>query len=321
MSPPQEAPLRDLAAAEPPAVRRYHPPAALESATSPPWRRCRCGTGCQSRPQPPLSLPAALETAMSLPWRRCRWDVAAAEPAPQSAASSTCRAGKRYRRRGGAAAAGWPPQSRPRSPPITPCRAGKRHVAAVEAPLLRDLVAEPPRSPPLSLPGHAGKRHVAARCRLPLQSRPRSPPRSLHLRAESAMSPHDAVCRCRAGFAVRRGHSTCRAGKHHVAAAGGAPAAPSDPCRAGPALRRHSACRAGKRHVSARAAVRRCRAGPQSAAVTPSATPNQPPTALSQEPPPGSVTPLPKRRPLQIRIAMPPRAVPPPALLRRRTAP
>jgi cell division topological specificity factor len=59
----------------------------------------------------------------------------------------------------------------------------------------------------------------------------------------------------------------------------------------------------------------------QSAAVTPSATPNQPPTALSQEPPPGSVTPLPKRRPLQIRIAMPPRAVPPPALLRRRAAP
>jgi len=52
-------------------------------------------------------------------------------------------------------------------------------------------------------------------------------------------------------------------------------------------------------------------AGPvlQSAAVTPPATlgsatspPNEPPTTLSQEPPPGNVTPLPPRRPLQIRI-------------------
>jgi cell division topological specificity factor len=66
----------------------------------------------------------------------------------------------------------------------------------------------------------------------------------------------------------------------------------------------------------------------QSAAVTPPATlgsatspPNEQPTAPSQEPPPGSVTPLPPRRPLQIRIATPPRAVPPPALLRRREAP
>jgi hypothetical protein len=66
----------------------------------------------------------------------------------------------------------------------------------------------------------------------------------------------------------------------------------------------------------------------QTAAVTPLATlgsntspPNEPPTAPSQEPPPGSVTPLPPRRPLQIRIATPPRAVPPPALLRRREAP
>jgi cell division topological specificity factor len=65
----------------------------------------------------------------------------------------------------------------------------------------------------------------------------------------------------------------------------------------------------------------------QSAAVTPPATlgsatspPNEQPTAPSQEPP-GSVTPLPPRRPLQIRIATPPRAVPPPALLRRREAP
>jgi cell division topological specificity factor len=66
----------------------------------------------------------------------------------------------------------------------------------------------------------------------------------------------------------------------------------------------------------------------QSAAVTPPATlgsatapPNEPPTAPSQEPPPGSVTPLPPRRPLQIRIATPPRAVLLPALLRRREAP
>jgi cell division topological specificity factor len=66
----------------------------------------------------------------------------------------------------------------------------------------------------------------------------------------------------------------------------------------------------------------------QTAAVTPLATlgsntspPNEPPTAPSQEPPPGSVTPLPPRRPLQIRIATPPRAVPLPALLRRREAP
>jgi cell division topological specificity factor len=66
----------------------------------------------------------------------------------------------------------------------------------------------------------------------------------------------------------------------------------------------------------------------QSAAVTPTATlgsstspPNEQPTAPSQEPPPGSVTPLPPRRPLQIRIATPPRAVPPTALLRRREAP
>ena len=66
----------------------------------------------------------------------------------------------------------------------------------------------------------------------------------------------------------------------------------------------------------------------QSAAVTPPATlgsatspPNEQPTAPSQEPPRGSVTPLPPRRPLQIRIATPPRAVPPPALLRRREAP
>jgi cell division topological specificity factor len=66
----------------------------------------------------------------------------------------------------------------------------------------------------------------------------------------------------------------------------------------------------------------------QSAAVTPPATlgnatspPNEQLTAPSQEPPPGSVTPLPPRRPLQIRIATPPRAVPPPALLRRREAP
>jgi cell division topological specificity factor len=65
---------------------------------------------------------------------------------------------------------------------------------------------------------------------------------------------------------------------------------------------------------------------PQSAAVTPPATlgratspPHEPPTAPSPEPPPGSVTPLPPRRPLQIRIATPPRAVP--ALLRRREAP
>jgi hypothetical protein len=65
----------------------------------------------------------------------------------------------------------------------------------------------------------------------------------------------------------------------------------------------------------------------QSAAVTPPATlgsatspPNEQPTAPSQEPP-GSVTPLPPRRPLQIRIATTPRAVPPPALLRRREAP
>jgi cell division topological specificity factor len=49
--------------------------------------------------------------------------------------------------------------------------------------------------------------------------------------------------------------------------------------------------------------------------------PNEPPTAPSQEPPPGNVTPLPPRRPLQIRIATPPRAVPPSALLRRREAP
>ena len=66
----------------------------------------------------------------------------------------------------------------------------------------------------------------------------------------------------------------------------------------------------------------------QSAAVTPPATlgsatspPNEPPTAPSEEPPPGNVTPLPPRRPLQIRIATPPRAVPPSALLRRREAP
>jgi hypothetical protein len=66
----------------------------------------------------------------------------------------------------------------------------------------------------------------------------------------------------------------------------------------------------------------------QSAAVTPPATlgsatspPNEPATAPSQEPPPGSVTPLPPRRPLQIRIATPPRAVPSPASLRRREAP
>jgi cell division topological specificity factor len=66
----------------------------------------------------------------------------------------------------------------------------------------------------------------------------------------------------------------------------------------------------------------------QSAAVTTSATlgsatspPNEPATAPSQEPPPGSVTPLPPRRPLQIRIATPPHAVPSPALLRRREAP
>ena len=48
---------------------------------------------------------------------------------------------------------------------------------------------------------------------------------------------------------------------------------------------------------------------------------NEPPTAPWQEPPPGSVTPLPPRRPLQIRIATPPRAVPPSALLHRREAP
>jgi cell division topological specificity factor len=66
----------------------------------------------------------------------------------------------------------------------------------------------------------------------------------------------------------------------------------------------------------------------QSAGVTSPATlgsatspPNEPPTAPSQEPPPGNVTPLPPRRPLQIRIATPPRAVPPSALLRRREAP
>jgi hypothetical protein len=66
----------------------------------------------------------------------------------------------------------------------------------------------------------------------------------------------------------------------------------------------------------------------QSAAVTPPATlgsatspPHEPPTAPSQEPSPGSVTPLPPRRPLQVRIATPPRAVRPPALLRRHEAP
>jgi cell division topological specificity factor len=62
----------------------------------------------------------------------------------------------------------------------------------------------------------------------------------------------------------------------------------------------------------------------QSAAVAPPATlgsANELPTAPSQEPPPGSVTPLPPRRPLQIPIATPPRTVPPPALLRRREAP
>ena len=65
----------------------------------------------------------------------------------------------------------------------------------------------------------------------------------------------------------------------------------------------------------------------QSAAVTPPATlgsatssPNEPPTAPSQERA-GSATPLPPRRPLQIRIATPPRTVPPPALFRRREAP
>ena len=49
--------------------------------------------------------------------------------------------------------------------------------------------------------------------------------------------------------------------------------------------------------------------------------PNDPPTAPSEEPQPGNVTPLPPRRPLQIRIATPPRAVPPSALLHRREAP
>ena len=63
----------------------------------------------------------------------------------------------------------------------------------------------------------------------------------------------------------------------------------------------------------------------QSAGVTPPTTlgsatspPNEPPTAPSQEPPPGNVTPVPPRRPLQILIATLPRAVPPSALLRRR---
>jgi cell division topological specificity factor len=66
----------------------------------------------------------------------------------------------------------------------------------------------------------------------------------------------------------------------------------------------------------------------QPAGVTPPATlgsatspPNEPPTATSQERPPGNVTPLPPRRPLQISIATPPRAVPPSRLLRRREAP
>ena len=66
----------------------------------------------------------------------------------------------------------------------------------------------------------------------------------------------------------------------------------------------------------------------QSAGVTPPTTlgsatspPNEPPIVPSEEPPPGNVTPLPPRRPLQIRIATPPRAVPPSALLRRREAP
>jgi cell division topological specificity factor len=66
----------------------------------------------------------------------------------------------------------------------------------------------------------------------------------------------------------------------------------------------------------------------QSAAVAPAATlgsatspPNENPAAPSREPPPNSVTPLPPRRPLQIHIATPPRAVLPPALLRRRESP
>jgi hypothetical protein len=65
----------------------------------------------------------------------------------------------------------------------------------------------------------------------------------------------------------------------------------------------------------------------QSATVSPPATlgsptspATEPPAAPLQKRPTGSVTPLPPRRPLQIRIARPPRAVPQPALLRRREA-
>jgi cell division topological specificity factor len=65
----------------------------------------------------------------------------------------------------------------------------------------------------------------------------------------------------------------------------------------------------------------------QSAAVAPPAAlgsatspPNEQPAAPSQEAS-DNVTPLPPRRPLQIRIATPPRAVLPPALLRRRESP
>jgi hypothetical protein len=191
-------------------------------------------------------------------------NLAAAEPAPQSAAVTPLAALE---------SAMSPPQE---APPLRDLAAAEPAAQSAAPAALESAMSPPWEAPPL--------RDVAAAEPAP-QSAAITPPAAL----ENTMSPPQEAPPLR--------HLT-----------------PAEPAVAPPAALESATSLHGLPSAAVEPAS-------QSAAVTPSATPNQPPTALSQEPPPGSVTPLPKRRRLQIRIAMPPRAVPPPALLRRRAAP
>ena len=133
----------------------------------------------------------------------------------------------------------WPPQSRPRSRPRSLPR------PRWKAPCRRRM----------------SRRHCAI---WPPQSRPRNPPRSLprpRWKAPCRRRRRRRRCgsgRRRAGLAVCRGHSTCRAGKRHVAARAAAAAG----CAAAePALQSAAVTAGWKASRLARAAVRRCRAG------------------------------------------------------------
>ena len=259
---------RDPAAAEPASQSAaVTPPAALESATSPPQEPPPLRDPAAAEPasqSAAVTPPAALESAMSPPQEPPPLrDLAAAEPASQSAAvtpPAALESATSPPQDAAAASAAAEPasQSAAVTPPAT-LEASRRRTSRRLPPQSRSC--NPPRS--LHLPRWKASRRRRASRRRPPQSRLRNPPRSLHLpRWKRHVAARAAVGRRRAGLAIRRGHSTCRAGKRHVAAAGGAAAAPSDRRRAGLAIRRgHSTCRAGKRHVSARAAVRRRRAG------------------------------------------------------------